>query len=104
MDPLPLFLVRHRAVPVFFGVLLPGGTLRMIQLADPARTSNPYRHLPRRYHRVLECLIRAYPDRWYGLAHGRFQGWVDYANPLHVSRETSTPPGVMVSRETKVSV
>jgi hypothetical protein len=48
--------------------------------------------------------VRAYPAYWYGLAHGRFQGLVDYAGPSHVSRETSASSGVMVSRETKVSV
>lgn len=104
MDPLPVFLVRHTSVPVFFGILLPGGSLRLIQLANPDRSRDPYRQLSRRYHRVLEFLVRVYPTYWYGLAHGRFQDLVDYGSRVHVSRETSTPSGVMVSRETKVSL
>lgn len=102
LDPLPHFLTRHVSLPVFFGVLLPGGRFRVFQIAgprgqssqDPAsrqtaiatattipaslheapKSSDPYRHLGRRYHRILERLVRAYPAYWYGLAHGRFQG------------------------------
>lgn len=80
LDPLPHFLTRHTPLPVFFGVLLPGGRFRIFQIAGPRRdsgtskTTDAYRHLGRRYHRLLECLIRAYPAYWYGLAHDRFQG------------------------------
>ncbi|MDB5103356.1 MAG: hypothetical protein JWP91_1045 [Fibrobacteres bacterium] len=141
MDPLPRFLTRHSGVPVFFGVLLPGGRFRLIQLADPERVSkrkpgndpalgagrlsshsltdagsgspepapqgaiaptDPYRNLGRRYHRVLELLVRAFPTYWYGLAHKRFLDEVTYSSRSHVSRETSGPSEVMVSRETKV--
>ena len=198
LDPLPHFLIRHIPVPVFFGVLLPGGRFRLIQIAaprqppaDPSQSAapisrpaqsevqisdggpsqparhagshpvsaqftesrlgelaielpvtgssthrkwtlgistggkltagrstqgslDPYRNLGRRYHRILECLVRAYPDHWYGLAHRRFAGATEGgvqrvahivpSDPSHhVSRETSAGSGVMVSRETKLS-
>lgn len=73
LDPLPSFLVRHHPIPVWFGVLLPGGKWRLVQLADPARSRDPFLKLGRRYHRVLEILVRNHPASWYGLAHGRFQ-------------------------------
>ena len=86
MDPLPHFLIRHVPVPVHFGIVLPGGELRLIQLASGSTpglgggmsAGGPYpispSRLARRYHRVLECLTRAHPVHWYGLAHRRFQG------------------------------
>jgi hypothetical protein len=40
MDPLPRFLTRNAAVPVFFGVLLPGGRLRILQIAGPRSTAS----------------------------------------------------------------
>lgn len=154
MDPLPRFLIRNSGAPVFFGVLLPGGAFRILQIAgprvapfpqvtsrsatrsfihpslgsipeslnpsllftpplpssstltcsdstqegerypsplssqDPRDTlelgpdgndgsdqftgSEKTDRLGRRYHRILECLIRAHPTSWYGLAHRRF--------------------------------
>lgn len=87
MDPLPRFLNRHAGLPVYFGVLLPGGSFRILQIASPAsageRPETPsapiaisdsdeeYR-LGRRYHRILECLVRSHPASWYGLTHRRF--------------------------------
>lgn len=102
LDPLPEFLDRHASAPAYFGVLLPDGTLRVLQLlgsmSSPSPSSN--RTLARRYHRVLELLVRTHPSSWYGLAHGRFQNRPDMRSRIHVSRETSVAPEVMVSRET----
>jgi hypothetical protein len=103
MDPLPRFLARRIDLPVYFGVLLPGGSFRILQIAPApppyipmGEESNPearerYREmegfgkwepgedgsvkadkLGRRYHRVLECLVKAHPTSWYGLTHRRF--------------------------------
>ncbi len=94
VDPLPLFLLRHRSAAVWFGAILPDGTVRLLRLAAP---TSPLSHPPlnptrlaRRYHRVLEVLIRMHPTWWYGMTHRRFLG----SPPLHsttgVSRETST--------------
>ena len=107
VDPLPAFLLRHQSTPVFFGCLLPNGQLRLLQLAAaspgaPLPSLAPNR-LARRYHRVLEFLIRRHPTWWYGFAHRRFR---DASAPVAgsgVSRETLVPSGVMVSRETKLS-
>lgn len=94
LDPLPDFLLRHRSLPVWFGVLLPNGAFRLLLLAAP-RNPGPSAHRPfeprafgtepnrahpgsaqlaRRYHRVLELLIRRHPTWWYGMAHRRFLG------------------------------
>lgn len=109
MDPLPRFLIRHASVPVYFGVLLPGGRFRLFQIAAPREGTPDSRKPPpslrltfgaqanraeanpeqsrdseweilpeesfkvgRRYHRILECLVRAHPTSWYGLTHRRF--------------------------------
>jgi lauroyl/myristoyl acyltransferase len=75
MDPLPPFLIRHRDCPVWFGAILPDGTFRLLLLhpgAGPLPTSDPTGRIARRYHRVLELLIRRHPTWWYGLAHRRF--------------------------------
>lgn len=72
LDPLPEFLAARRPVPVLFGVLLPDGTLRPVLLSkrfDPERADR----LARRYHRVLELLVRRHPARWYGALHARFK-------------------------------
>jgi hypothetical protein len=119
VDALPPFLLRHTQAPVFFGVLLPNETFRILQLVHPSRPAIPTTNAPfppsapplpldparlaRRYHRVLEVLIRMHPHSWYGLAHRRFRDALPPTQASGVSRETSTPPGVMVSRETKVS-
>jgi len=72
LNPLPFFLLAHRPCPVFFGVLLPGGTLRLVPLLrrfDPGWEDR----LARRYHRVLETLIRRHPTHWFGALHARFK-------------------------------
>jgi len=106
VDPLPLFFLRHRSVAVWFGAILPDGTLRLLLLAAPSSSLSqslaPTR-LARRYHRVLEVLIRKHPTWWYGMAHRRFLESPPFHSLVGVSRETSTASGVMVSRETKVS-
>jgi lauroyl/myristoyl acyltransferase len=75
MDPLPPFLIRHRACAIWFGVVLPGGTFRLLLLspADSASSGGPSpEQIARRYHRILELLIRRHPTWWYGMAHRRF--------------------------------
>jgi hypothetical protein len=59
--------------------------------------------LARRYHRVLEVLVRRHPTWWYGLAHRRFKEALNLSSPAKVSRETSAGKEVMVSRETNLS-
>lgn len=102
LDPLPCFLIRHRPVPVWFGTLLPDGTFRLLLLSSsPSRLLSDPNRLARRYHRVLEILIRRHPTWWYGMAHRRF---LDPSIGGSVSRETSARPEVMVSRETNSSL
>lgn len=109
MDPLPAFLLRHHPAPAYFGCLLPNGQLRLVHMGgDPSEASPAGRplspaRLARRYHRVLEVLIRRQPTWWYGLAHRRFRDALVGVEGPGVSRETLVPSGVMVSRETKVS-
>jgi lauroyl/myristoyl acyltransferase len=96
VDPLPLFLLRHRSVAVWFGTMLPDGTLRLLLLADPSATlsdSPTSTRLARRYHRVLEVLIRKHPTWWYGMAHRRFLESPPFPSP-GVSRETLMASGV----------
>jgi hypothetical protein len=103
VDPLPPFLLRHRPVPVWFGVLLPDGTFRLFLLAPALRSSlspDPIR-LARRYHRILEVLIARHPTWWYGMAHRRFLESSPSQIRSGVSRETSVASGLRVSRETK---
>jgi lauroyl/myristoyl acyltransferase len=72
LNPLPLLLLEailreSEACPVYFGAWLPGGELRILPLGDRAR-------LERRYHRVLETLVKRHPQYWYGFLHARFKG------------------------------
>jgi hypothetical protein len=108
MDPLPPFLIRHRDCAIWFGLLLPNGSFRLLLLspASSSRSLSPDR-IARRYHRVLELLIRRHPTWWYGMAHRRFLEASDpgpsSGSGSGVSRETLLASGVMVSRETKFS-
>ncbi len=102
MKPLPNFLLKNfssaepdpsthpEAIPaltIFFGVLLPQGKFRIFQILssnsnrirNPNSIPNP-KKLARRYHRILEILIRQYPDFYYGLAHRRFKDSTPYSN------------------------
>jgi lauroyl/myristoyl acyltransferase len=65
LNPLPLALLEKEPCPVYFGVWLPGNELRIIPLG---RT-----HLERRYHRILETLVKRHPTYWYGFLHARFK-------------------------------
>ena len=82
LDPLPVFLLRHRPVPVYFGVLLPDGTLRLIRLVAASAAARPdaVPRLARRYHRALETVARRHPASWYGVLHARFKGEADYGD------------------------
>lgn len=75
MNPLPFFLLARRPCPVYFGVLVPGGTLRLLPLLAPAQLQRAgwEDRLARRYHRVLETLIRRHPAHAFGLLHARFK-------------------------------
>jgi lauroyl/myristoyl acyltransferase len=72
LDPLPFFLLDRRPCPVHFGVLLPGGTLRLLPLLSRFNPGWEDR-LARRYHRVLEVLVRRHPACWHGALHARFK-------------------------------
>lgn len=106
VDPLPAFLLRHRSFSVWVGVLLPEGTFRLLLLSPSSSSSSIHpltsARLARRYHRVLEILIRRNPTWWYGMAHRRFLE-THFNSGSGVSRETSMAPEVIVSRETKLS-
>lgn len=72
LDPLspdPLLLIPCRDLEASHS--LGHGSDRKL---DPGAGSDEIYRLARRYHRVLECLVRAYPTYWYGLAHRRFLG------------------------------
>jgi lauroyl/myristoyl acyltransferase len=77
MNPLPLFLLARCPCPVYFGILLPGGNVRLLSLLS---RFEEYREeqLIRRYHRVLEILVRARPEFWYGFFHARFKNIAFY--------------------------
>ena len=103
LDPLPGFLLRHLDVPVIFGAFMPGGRIRLLELHRPRNpTPSSTDKVARRYHRVLETLVRKHPSYWYGLAHRRFLDAIPAVPGPGVSRETLVPPGLMVSRETKL--
>lgn len=89
MDPLPAFLAQHCQAPVFMAVLLPSGRLRLFQLQ--AALSGPVdgARLARKYHRVLEGLIRRYPSYWYGFTHGRFKETFSYVNTRRSSTQSN---------------
>lgn len=94
MNPLPFFLLERCPCPVHFGVLLPDGTLRLIPLLAPARMRRAgwERRLERRYHRVLETLIRRHPAHWHGMLHARFKLTRPYAG----HRGRPSPPSFPV--------
>lgn len=72
LDPLPFFLLEKVPCPVWFGVKFSGGRVRLILLMT--RFDNGWQaRLERRYHRVLELLVRRAPARWYGFLHARFK-------------------------------
>ena len=104
MDPLPEILVRRLAPAVMAGFLLPDGTLRLVPLLKAGSALPDPSRLSRRFHRVLETLLRAHPTYGYGLCHARFKDTVSYPGRGRVSRETSRPTihdsGRQVSRET----
>ncbi len=69
MNRLPAFLTEKEVLTVYFGVLLPGGEVRLVALGHgPLEKSR----LARRYNRILEILVSRHPDYWYGWAHRRF--------------------------------
>src|SRR5690606_12649328 len=72
MNPLPGFLRARRPCPVYFGILLPGGTLRLVTLLGRDARGGDDR-LACRYHRVLEVLARRHPTHWHGILHARFK-------------------------------
>ncbi|HEX2612923.1 MAG TPA: lysophospholipid acyltransferase family protein [Fibrobacteria bacterium] len=84
LDPLPFFLLERNPCPVYFGVLLPGGALRLIPLLDPTQSGSHAgrqdweKLLARRYHRVLATLVRARPELWHGVLHARFKAMGAY--------------------------
>ncbi len=102
VNPLPGFLADKSQAPVFFGALLPGGVFRLVQISQRPRPGLTLEKLANRYHRVLEILIRSRPDFWYGFAHRRFKDQILYEVTENVSRETTSSPLHLVSRETKL--
>lgn len=88
LNPLPGFLIRHAEVRTFVTLLLPGGRLRLLDLGTTPIGWGAA-DLGKRYHRILERAIRAFPAYWYGFLHGRFKDQIDYGNRRTVSRETS---------------
>lgn len=106
MDPLPEILVRRRRPAVMAGFLLPDGTLRLVPLLPAGSDRFHPVKLSRRYHRVLETVIRAHPTHWYGLCHARFKDTVEYPGRGKVSRETMSGNSASrsyVSRETQAA-
>jgi len=88
-DPLPLFVLRRRELPVFAGLLAPNGEVRLIRIDGKAAASRAERlektlsggqpqagdRLLARYHRWLEAVSRNYPRHAYWLLHRRFDSW-----------------------------
>ena len=77
VNPLPIFLMRHEPVPVFFGALDPIRGLRLIPLMH-GWNGDWEKRLIRRYHRLLEVLVRRHPEYWYGFFHRRFKNSAVY--------------------------
>jgi lauroyl/myristoyl acyltransferase len=77
LDPLPFFLLERVPCPVWFGVRMEDGTLRLVKLLDRFASGWELR-LQRRYHRVLELLVRREPAHWYGFLHARFKNLGTY--------------------------
>ncbi len=77
MNPLPCFILKHRRCPVYFGAVLPDGELRLISLLSRHDVEGEEK-LARRYHRVLETLVRRHPGFWYGFFHARFKNIAPY--------------------------
>lgn len=106
MDPLPEVLVRRHRPDVLVGFLLPTGSFRLARIHAAGSPLPDPGKLSRRYHRLLEVVVRAYPTAWYGLCHARFKDVLDYGSRRNVSRETFPFPAVfqpIVSRETQES-
>lgn len=77
MNPLPFFLLNQNPCGVYFGILLPNNEIRLVQLMS--RFEEDWEHrLIRRYHRMLEMLIRQHPEYWYGFFHARFKSAATY--------------------------
>jgi lauroyl/myristoyl acyltransferase len=76
MNPVPEFLRTTVDCPVFFGVLLPDGRMRLIRLMGDGNRNRV--SLQGRYHRVLETLVRKHPEYWYGFFHARFKDSTRY--------------------------
>jgi lauroyl/myristoyl acyltransferase len=77
LNPLPLVLLERAPGPVFFGAWLPGGEIRLIPLLSRLEGAWQAR-LERRYHRVLQTLVRRHPVFWYGFLHARFKNLGPY--------------------------
>lgn len=102
MNPLPEILVRRCQAKVWVGFLLPDGMFRLIPLHTSDFFGGSPETLSRRYHRLLEFIIRRHPTYWYGLCHARFKGVLPYRPQV---RSASVPvsghhPLELVSRET----
>ncbi len=67
---LPGFLLQKTACPVYFLWLTPSFEVRAIRLTT-GTTSETL--LLKRYHKVLETIIRKHPNYWYGFSHNRFK-------------------------------
>jgi hypothetical protein len=80
MDPLPAFLAKHSQAPIFMSALLPNGRLRLFQLQAAQSAPVDGSRLAKKYHRILERLIRANPSYWYGFTHARFKDVFQYGN------------------------
>lgn len=100
LNPLPFFLLAKRPCPVYFGVLMPDGALRLLPLLASAQLQRAgwEDRLARRYHRVLETLVRRHPAHAFGLLHARFKMTHTYAGhrvratPQHANPSTSPIP------------
>jgi lauroyl/myristoyl acyltransferase len=98
LNPLPFSLLKNEPCPVYCGVWLPGNELRFILLSS--RFDGDWQgRLERRYHRVLETLIRRHPQYWYGFLHARFKTLGPY--PGH--RESVGSWGLGVGRKHKTN-
>jgi len=102
VNPLPFFLLKYHPCSVYFGAMLPGGKVRLVRLMQGAsegrkgfsgnRAGNGVNRedtLIRRYHRVLETLVRQHPEYWYGFFHARFKNVAAYPGHRPASSHSS---------------
>ncbi len=73
--PLPFLLHSKTQLNGFLFFLTPKNQIRIIQITHSGCSINKQTFYAR-YHKILEILIKTYPEYWYGFCHRRFKNIV----------------------------